>query len=139
MFGNFAGVLDTSLEGREQGPCEPGFVFDGVTESGAQNTTSVCPQDFWFMMYFMDEPHIYDASYTKLREARLSFNVPQSLVSRTPLGKVNVGIVGRNLWLWTRTPHIDPETAFDAGNSQGFEFGQLPTGRSIGLNITVTP
>jgi TonB-linked SusC/RagA family outer membrane protein len=139
MFGNFAGVLDTSLPGREQGPCEPGFVFDGVTESNAENTTPVCPEDFWLMMYFMDEPHIYDASYTKLREARLSFNVPQSLVSRTPLGKVNVGIVGRNLWLWTKTPHIDPETAFDAGNSQGFEFGQLPTGRSIGLNITITP
>jgi outer membrane receptor protein involved in Fe transport len=139
MFGNFAGVLDTSLPGRENGQCDPGVVFEGVTESGEENTTSVCPETFWFNQYFLDEPHIYDASYTKLREARLSFNVPQSLLSRTRLGSMNVALVGRNLWLWTKTPHIDPETAFDVGNSQGFEFGQLPTGRSIGVSITVTP
>jgi hypothetical protein len=139
MFGNFAGVLDTSLPGRENGYCDPGVVFPGVTEDGQANTTPVCPETFWFLQYFLDEPHIYDATYTKLREARLSFNVPQSVLRRTPLGSMNVALVGRNLWLWTDTPHIDPETAFDAGNSQGFEFGQLPTGRSIGVNITLTP
>lgn len=139
MFGNFAGVLDTSIPGRENGNCDPGVVFEGVTESGEENTVSVCPETFWFNQYFLDEPHIFDASYTKLREARLSFNVPQSLLSRTRLGSMNVALVGRNLWLWTKTPHIDPETAFDVGNSQGFEFGQLPTGRSIGVSITVTP
>lgn len=139
MFGNFAGVLDTSLPGREEGPCDPGVVFPGVTESGAENTTAVCPETFWFMQYFLDEPHVYDASYTKLREARLSFNVPQSLLSRTRLSSMNVALIGRNLLLWTDTPHIDPETAFDVGNSQGFEFGQLPTGRSVGVSITVTP
>jgi TonB-linked SusC/RagA family outer membrane protein len=139
MFGNFAGVLDTSLPGRENSYCDPGVIFPGVTESGEENETSVCPETFWFNQYFLDEPHIFDASYTKLREARLSFNVPQSLLSRTRLGSMNVALVGRNLWLWTKTPHIDPETAFDVGNSQGFEFGQLPTGRSIGLSITVTP
>jgi len=140
MFGNFAGVLDTSIPGRENGQCDPGIVVpNSVKADGSANTTKVCPETYWFMMYFLDEPHIFDASYTKLREARLSFNVPQSLVSRTPLGRVNVALVGRNLALWTKTPHIDPETAFDASNSQGFEFGQLPTGRSIGINITVTP
>lgn len=140
MFGNYAGVLDSSIPGRENGVCDPGIVVpNSVNEDGSPNTTKVCPQTYWEAMYFLDEPHIFDASYTKLREARLAFNVPQSVVSRTPLGKVNVALVGRNLALWSKTPHIDPETAFDAGNSQGFEFGQLPTGRSIGINITVTP
>jgi hypothetical protein len=47
--------------------------------------------------------------------------------------------VGRNLWLGTDVPHIDPETGYSASNLQGFEFGQLPTARSIGFNVTITP
>jgi hypothetical protein len=36
-------------------------------------------------------------------------------------------------------PNIDPESALSTGNVQGLEFATLPTARSIGFNITVTP
>jgi hypothetical protein len=52
---------------------------------------------------------------------------------------MNLAVIGRNLALWTDAPHIDPETAFDASNVQGLEFAQMPTARSIGLSVTVTP
>jgi hypothetical protein len=55
------------------------------------------------------------------------------------VSNANISLVGRNLMLWADAPHIDPETAFDAGNAQGFEFGQLPSTRSFGINVTVTP
>ena len=51
----------------------------------------------------------------------------------------NIAVVGRNLALWTDAPHIDPETAFDASNVQGIEFGQFPSARSIGFTVTVRP
>jgi hypothetical protein len=52
---------------------------------------------------------------------------------------MNVALIGRNLALWAKAPHIDPETAFDASNVQGLEFAQMPTARSIGLSVSVTP
>ncbi|NLG61916.1 MAG: hypothetical protein GX539_06690, partial [Candidatus Cloacimonetes bacterium] len=45
---------------------------------------------------------------------------------------------GRNLALWTDVPHIDPETAFNAGNVQGFEYSQTPSARTFGFSLTVT-
>ncbi|MGH7483954.1 MAG: SusC/RagA family TonB-linked outer membrane protein [Longimicrobiales bacterium] len=139
MFGNYAGVLTTSLRGREESWCEPGIVVEGVTEDGAENTQTICPQDYFGHLYYLDEPHIYDASYTKLREARLGYTIPQEWMAATPFEYARVSLIGRNLLLWTDTPHIDPETAFDAGNSQGFEFGQIPSARSIGLSFTIRP
>ena len=53
--------------------------------------------------------------------------------------QATVALVGRNLLLWAKQPTIDPETAFDTGNRQGVENGQLPTARSIGLTLSVRP
>ena len=51
-------------------------------------------------------------------------------------------IVGRNLWLWTKVPHIDPESAFIDGNTSeanlgGIEYEQYPTPRTFGFNVSV--
>ncbi len=46
---------------------------------------------------------------------------------------MNVALIGRNLWMHANAPHIDPETAFSAGNQQGFEMGQLPVDAQPGL------
>ena len=75
----------------------------------------------------------------KLREVRLGFEVPRALTSRLHLSRINAAVIGRNLVLWSDVPHIDPETAFNAGNVQGFEYSQMPSGRSIGFSISVTP
>jgi hypothetical protein len=45
-------------------------------------------------------------------------------------------LIGRNLFLWSKYKSIDPETAFDASNVQGIEFGQFPTARSVGFSFT---
>ncbi|NIU78543.1 MAG: SusC/RagA family TonB-linked outer membrane protein, partial [Gammaproteobacteria bacterium] len=146
-FGNYAGVLESSLVGREEqpyrgsdAPCEPGFVVDGVRESDGQpNTTPVCPFNYWGAQYGNHESAIYDASYVKLREMKVGYRLPDGLVGRLGLSSANIAVVGRNLALWTDTPNIDPETAFDASNVQGIEFGQFPTARSIGFTVTVRP
>ena len=151
-FGEYTGVLASTLKGRENyfGPdpegsdeivCDPGLVIDGVTESGEPNTVKVCPDVYykWLFDARIREPHVYDASYVKLREARLAYTLPQSIVSKTPFSSLTVALIGRNLALWTDVPNIDPETSFDAGNRQGFEFGQLPSPRSFGLSLYVTP
>jgi len=144
MFGAYAGILPETVEGRCGGPNLPacathGMIVKGVTESGQPNTTRVNAQSYWPYLFQLHEPFVYDASFVKLREVRLGFNVPGAMTNRLRLGSMNVALVGRNLGLWTDMPHIDPETSFDASNVQGLEFGQIPTARSFGINISVTP
>jgi TonB-linked SusC/RagA family outer membrane protein len=139
-FGNYAGVLTSSLEGRENDTCDPGVLVDGIRQSDGQpNTTRVCPETYFGGLYGNQESAIFDASYVKLREMKLGYQLPQSLTGRFGFSSANVALVGRNLFLWTDAPHIDPETAFSAGNVQGIEFGQFPSARSIGFTVTVRP
>jgi hypothetical protein len=53
---------------------------------------------------------------------------------------VSIGLVGRNLLLFTDVPSIDPET-YSIRNgifTPGFESTQLPSTRSFGFNLNVT-
>ena len=134
MFGRYAGVLEETLAGREDG-----LLIEGVNADGTPNTTVVSAQDYNHAFYGIHEANIFDASYVKLREVKLGYSLSPSLAARLGAQDAYISLVGRNLWLSTDVPHIDPETAFTAGNAQGLEFGQFPSVRSFGFNITVTP
>ncbi len=137
MFGRYAGVLEETSANRDGGIVVPGVRVVG-TDTIA-NTVSTDAETYWGGLYNLHEAHITDGSFVKLREVVLGYNVPSTMSRRLGVSGMNVSLVGRNLKLWTDTPHIDPETAFDASNAQGFEFGQFPSARSWGFNISVTP
>jgi outer membrane receptor protein involved in Fe transport len=136
MWGNYAGILKET----EFRP-DTGLLIAGINAStGAANTVHTRTEDYYHALYPIQEPWIYDASFWKLREARIAFNVPRRYLASTRLDNARVSIVGRNLALWgTDNPHIDPETAFSTSNFQGIEMGQMPTARSIGFQLTITP
>jgi TonB-linked SusC/RagA family outer membrane protein len=71
---------------------------------------------------------IVDASYTKLREVSLYYNLPKSLYSNSAFLKnvenAKVGISGSNLFLWTNYYGYDPEAA---------NFGNRPTLATVDL------
>jgi hypothetical protein len=103
------------------------------------NDIRVTAQAYHKSLTNISEEWVYDATFVKLREVRLGYDVPDSFSRRMGVRGVSVALVGRNLKLWTDVPNIDPETAFNASNVQGFEYGQLPSARSVGFNISVTP
>ena len=142
-WGQYTGVLDSTLRGRETDWCEPGIVVDGILPDGSRNGTTasatVCPEDFFHNQFGSQEIAIADASYAKLREVRLGYVLPSSWLNQVGFAGATVSLIGRNLALWTEIDNIDPETAFDASNVQGLEFGQFPTARSIGFSISVSP
>ena len=81
---------------------------------------------------------VYDASYLKFREARLTYTFPNKMIEKTPFRDLSLSIVGRNLAILAKNiPNVDPEAAVSSGNIQGFEGGQLPTERSVGVNLNV--
>ena len=143
-FGEYAGVLESTLRGREEDWCTPGIVESGVLPDGSINgdgvdDVAVCPMDYFHANFGNQEAGIDDASYIKLREMRLGFELPTGLMDRIGFSSGSVALIGRNLAMWSEIDNIDPETAFDASNVQGIEFGQFPTARSLGFSLTIRP
>jgi TonB-linked SusC/RagA family outer membrane protein len=71
--------------------------------------------------------HYYDQSFVKLREVTLTYNLPNSFLSKTFINKASISFVGRNLALWTKMPEVDPDP--------GSDNLQTPSTRNIGFNV----
>ena len=86
----------------------------------------------------ISEEWISDASYVKLRQVALTYNLPQSLVQKWSLSKVSIGYIGRNLAiLHKNTKNFDPEVGFNTA-IQGIEFYDLPSTSSHGMKLSVS-
>ena len=117
-------------------------VFPGVTEGGSANTVAVSPRTLGTRLDDVDTEWLFDNNYTKLREVAIAFDLPPAYLDALPVSQARITFVGRNLWLWTAIPHIDPETAAIEGsvteaNLAGIEDKQFPTPRTFGINISV--
>lgn len=115
-----------------------GIIVPGVTDDGKENTLRV-PNDFGTYGYAYNPAaaFIYDASYVKLREMNLTYNLPTSLLNKlAPFKGISFSIIGRNLWIIHKNlPYADPEENLSSGNAQGYQSGAYPTTRQIGLNL----
>ncbi|MBI9064915.1 MAG: SusC/RagA family TonB-linked outer membrane protein [Marinilabiliaceae bacterium] len=127
-------------------PNSGGIVLDGVvvtTRDADGNATAWEPNTKRISGYNYgaqwDRPNkasIFDASYVKLREVALNYNLPKSLINRWGIGNVQVSIIGRNLAILHRNyKHADPEQTYGAGNVQGLDIGSMPTTRSVGASV----
>jgi TonB-linked SusC/RagA family outer membrane protein len=144
-WGRYAGVLKETLLGREGGIVGVGTMQTGTKVVAgktvpvyATNNVVVTAEEYNKAVYqnSIAFPSVFDASYIKLREVTLGYTFPK--LGSLPVRNLSVSFVGRNLLLlWAKVPHIDPETSFDNTNVQGLEFGQLPSARSLGFNISV--
>ena len=140
FFGEYSGVLKSSLKGREQDWDKPGIVLDGIdVNTGKPNTTTVTAEQYFQNIFPVMEPYVYDASWVKLRELRVGFDLPTTWASRLYAHSINVAVTGRNLHTWTKVPNIDPEFSYSVGNFQGVEFAALPNARTYGLSFRITP
>ena len=127
---DYYGVSAKTLE-RESGT----IVFPGVTSAGTPNTTSTLLDQYYYYT-LPTEAYVYKNDWVKLREISLGY-------SFRPAGfdfirSIDVGVFGRNLFLWTKVPHIDPESSsFGTGNAQGVSRFAFPSTRSFGVNLKV--
>jgi len=100
------------------------------------NDVAITSQQYWSNLYSFNVPGmgVFDGSWTRLREASVSYSIPKKLLERTPFGNIEIGVNGRNLLLWTKVPHIDPEVNIGSNqNLQGVEFNTMPQARTFGV------
>jgi TonB-linked SusC/RagA family outer membrane protein len=140
MWGQYTGILASTLEGREVDWNNPGMVVKGIDQAtGEENQVTVTSEDFFQSFYGSHERFVYDDTWTKLRELRLSFELPTRIANKMYAQSASIALVGRNLYTWTKVPNIDPEFGYSTGNGEGMEFAALPNPRSIGFSIRLTP
>lgn len=150
----FAGTTPPTLYNDRRPFVIPNSVVQVVDSDGnptgeyAENTIPISETDFSMVSFWgnggfdLDRSFIVSKSFVKLREVVLSYQLPQTLISRTPLTRVEISLIGRNLLLWVPEENIfvDPEsTTF--GNDIESEFGEFgagPTTRSYGVNLRIT-
>ena len=155
QWGKYSGTLaETALDDMRQdddGDGISGIIVDGMTavqnaegvyESTGEANASVISAEahfFYNQGYVIHAADQYDASFVKLREMRLDYDIPADALGDLPFYNVSIGIYGRNLaLLHSNAPNIDPEVTTSASNIQGFEGGQLPAERTIGINLKLT-
>lgn len=152
--GREGGRITETLEGRANGYdlSQPGngVVGEGVVAvtdlegnitGFTPNTTKLSARE-WHTSITLGrtllEEMMYDASFVKLREVKLGYTLPDKLMRNIQLRDVNISFVGRNIFLWTDVPHVDPETASTGGGTiiPGIESVALPSVRSYGFNLS---
>lgn len=115
-----------------------GFINEGVNPDGSVNTTRISASGFSPFGYASNPnaAFVYDASYVKLREVSLQYNLPAKFLSNTFMTGLTFTVTGNNLWIISKElPHADPESGLSSGNLQGYSTGSLPTTQDYGFNI----
>lgn len=147
MFNAYSGLGPETVGNNDKGnpirnPVDQGggVKVDGVLADGTPFSTYRDAQTLYSNDLFANNEHwMYDASYVKLREVRVGYNFPQSLYRGTPIQRLNLSLIARNLWLiHSNVDGIDP-SEIPPGSSQYVfqENGILPGVRSIGVNLKV--
>jgi len=147
--GREGGITTETLEGRADGydltKAGNGVIGKGVAFVGGvpqENTRKVAAREWhtaWTGGRGIAEGVMYDASFVKLRELQMGYTIPDKFWGKLPLRSVNISLVGRNLLLWDKVPHIDPENMSYSGGTAlpGIENMAIPSSRSYGVNLNV--
>ncbi len=86
------------------------------------------------------EPFIEDAGYVRLREVSLFYKFNPKLLGATKFIKgLEIGFVGRNLWLHTKYTGVDPDGSLTgAGNAQGLDYFTAPSTKNYSLQLKLS-
>jgi len=128
------GVTDYTANNRETGFVIP----NSVNEDGSKNDVAVTSEQYWthISQNSVGELFAYDATNARLREASLTYTLPNKLTGTTILRGASITLLGRNLFFITnKAEGFDPESSLGTGNNQGIEYASTPSTRSIGLYL----
>ena len=141
-MGMESGVLKDTEYRVQEGMVIDGVVWNEASGTYVENTTPVSPRDYYRNLYrrYHETQSTFSATYVKLREVKLGYQFPSRWFAKTPIKKLALSLVGRNLFMWTKGQnYVDPESiAYEGGTvTPGVEEMAYPATRSIGFNVNV--
>jgi len=125
-------------------PGKKGRFVNGQLVVEGDNDLKIFRQVTYYNTLFNNlEAQLNDASFVRLREVNLSFDLPTTWLRKTlGIGSASVYLTGRNLFLLTKA-FVDPElnmtnlSGSSVENSAGIEVGQQPQTRSFGAGLRI--
>jgi len=100
-------------------------------------------QSYWTDVYNdVKSNYVKDATALKIRELSVGYDLPKKWMSKTPISKVTVSFIARNLmtWLPKENRFADPEfnNSYTNANTVGVGgYFQSPPTRSFGFNLNL--
>ncbi len=146
MFNNYSGLGFETVGNNDKGnPIRDavedggGIKVTGVLADGTPHTVYVDPVAAFGGYFGLHERHIYDASYIKVRDVAVGYNIPAKSLSKTPFQSLRVSLIAKNPWLiHSNVVGFDPSEILPGANSLAFEErSQLPSARSFGVNVVL--
>jgi TonB-linked SusC/RagA family outer membrane protein len=138
LYPETAGLNDLGNPSRDLISAGGGIIMPGLKQDGKPNDIRVNNTEYGSYGYVRNPAaaFVYDASYVKLREAILTYALPQSIFRGSKVFKgIDLSLIGRNLWIIHKNlPYADPEENISSGNLQGYQGGAYPTTRTLALN-----
>ncbi|MFZ4542548.1 MAG: SusC/RagA family TonB-linked outer membrane protein [Saprospiraceae bacterium] len=142
LWGGTVARLNRIGKMAETGKRSDFYVIDGVKADGSKNDIKITPQQY-FGTYKGDgagsasENAIFSGGWVRLREVTLTYTLPSFA---KVLKNAEIYVTGRNLWLKTNYPGVDPETSLTGAGSNigGFDYFNMPGARSyiVGLRTS---
>jgi TonB-linked SusC/RagA family outer membrane protein len=116
------------------------FQSDGTLVVEGENSIEINRNETFYRLNQdpIIESNVYDASFVRLREIRLAYDIPGNWLQRYNLRSASVYLSGRNLWLNASLPYFDPELSSGGGNAQGEEYIVYPQILSFGGGVRVS-
>ncbi|MEO9004416.1 MAG: outer membrane beta-barrel protein, partial [Ginsengibacter sp.] len=140
---SFSGLTKPTLEHRDGG-----WDLGGVDKDGHPVSSTISASDFWQTVSSKrngnGEFYVYDATNFRVRELSLGYSIP--LQPNFFIKSANFSLVARNLfWLYRGKSKLDipglkkRKLEFDPDMTvNGVVYGQFPSTRSIGFNLSLT-
>jgi len=151
LYPNSAGLNAKGIPSRLPVSQGGGVLLEGVQADGSTNTVYGENLDGYGQTPFgyvangnTGAPHAwytYDGSYVKLREAGITYSIPESLLEGLkPFRGIDISLIGRNLWIIHKNmKYSDPEEGLSSGNANGgYQSGAYPIMRTYGFNVKLT-
>ena len=138
-----AGLNDKGNPKRDPVSSGGGIHQVGVYTDGSPADFYMAPDSWAWGNWTRDDIWLVDASFVKLRQVRLGYSFDSNSLQNTPFSSINVALIGNNLGLLYENSQwdggLDPSEMGSnwSGSNYASEGGQMPSTRSVGLNVSL--
>ncbi|WP_084088338.1 SusC/RagA family TonB-linked outer membrane protein [Fodinibius roseus] len=131
------GTLVTTVD-RESDYTIPGMkgYYEGgeLMVEGENDIVIQKDQSYHTALFNIDEADVYEATFVKLREIKLSYQLKNEWLQNFSVESASIYIMGRNIWQSDKVPQFDPEM-YNA--TEGSEYLAYPQIKSAGVGVSI--
>jgi TonB-linked SusC/RagA family outer membrane protein len=136
------GKLTKTLPGRYNGIVGDGVQYDAATDKYVTNTVMATNIQAYYDGHFNRdniESNSFSTDFIKMRELRLDYTFKATTLKKIGVQRATLGVYGRDLFVISNWPSFDPEfgTLNDGQINAGFEIGQFPSTRTMGVALRI--